>query len=70
MPTSVPVSPVRMNAEQKLADAAAIRRSHAAASARPPPNAGPLTAATTTWGRARRCCVKLARKFWPVWPAG
>ena len=35
MPMSVPVRPVRMNAEQNVADAPAMRRSAAAAIARP-----------------------------------
>ncbi len=40
MPMSVPVKPVRMNAEQKRAEVAARRISAAQASARPPPNGG------------------------------
>ena len=44
---SVPVRPVLMNAEQNVAERAAIRRSHASESERPPPNAGPFTAAST-----------------------
>ena len=58
MPMSVPVSPVRMNAEQKRADVAAIRTSAAHASAKPPPNAGPFTAATMTCGVFRMCTVR------------
>ena len=46
MPMSVPLRPVRMKAEQKRAERAAIRTSAAQASERPPPNAAPCTAAT------------------------
>src|SRR5829696_4534951 len=64
-PMSVPVSPVLMNAEQKVAERAAMRRSQASASDRPPPNAGPLTAASTICGVARMCWVRLAMNDWP-----
>ena len=50
-----------MNAEQKRADSDAMRRSHAHASARPPPNAAPFTAAMTICGVSWRCCVRFAR---------
>ena len=57
---SVPVSPVLMNAEQNVAERAATRRSHASDNDKPPPYAGPFTAATTIWGVARMCWVRLA----------
>jgi hypothetical protein len=57
---SVPVSPVRMNAEQNVADSPAIRTSAAAAMPRPPPYAAPLTAATMICGVVRMCTVRLA----------
>ena len=67
---SVPVRPVLMNAEQNVAERAATRRSHANDNDRPPPYAGPFTAATTIWGVARMCCVRLAMNDCPVVPAG
>ena len=42
-----------MNAGTKLAVSAAIRTSHASASERPAPAAGPLTAAITGFSSAR-----------------
>ena len=46
-PMSHPDSPMRTKATLKRADAAAIRTSLPSASASPPPDAGPLTAAIT-----------------------
>ena len=46
-------SPMLMNAGTKVAESAAMRRSHAHASERPAPAAAPLTAAITGFSRAR-----------------
>ena len=50
--------PMPMKAGTKLADSPAMRMSHAHASERPAPAAGPLTAAITGFSRAR-----IARTF-------
>ena len=44
-----------MNAALKRADGAAMRMSEPSTRAKPPPAAGPLTAAITGWGSERRC---------------
>jgi hypothetical protein len=57
-----------MKAEQKRADADAMRTSAAHAMPRPPPNATPLTAATMTCGVVRMCTVRFDMKAWPSTP--
>ena len=58
VPPESGTSPMPMNAGMKLADSAAMRMSHAHASERPAPAAGPLTAAITGFSSAR-----MARTF-------
>ena len=53
IPISQPDSPVRIDAEQKRADAPAMRMSEAQDRAMPPPKAGPFTAAMITCGVSR-----------------
>ena len=69
MPKSAPVRPVRMNAAQNDAAPEAILRSQARLSAKPPPNAGPLTEATTICGVRLGCAVSEDMKDCPVEPA-
>jgi hypothetical protein len=55
---------MRMAALPKDADAPQMRTSEARQSARPPPTAGPFTAATTGWGSERRACGSAAIASW------
>ena len=58
-----------MKATLKRADAAAIRTSDARASASPPPDAAPLTAAMTGWRSPRSRGTSVAICCWPAIPA-
>ena len=55
---------MRMNAALNFAEAAAIRMSEASASANPPPDAGPLTAATTGCRKLRSLGTRAAMACW------
>ena len=63
-PMSQPESPRRTKATLKRADEAAMRMSLARARARPPPAAGPFTAAITGWGRERNRGTSAAMCVW------
>src|SRR3954462_9441581 len=69
LPISQPDRPTRMNATLNRADCAAIRTSLAIASARPPPDAAPLTAAITGCGTERMRGTRPAINFCTVMPA-
>ena len=59
---------MRMNAALKRALSAASRMSLPSTRAKPPPAAGPLTAAITGWGNERRCGTSEAMCFWTARP--
>jgi hypothetical protein len=63
-PTSQPDSPMRTKATLKDASGAAMRTSAASASARPPPEAGPLTAAITAFGSDLSAAMASAPCSW------
>ena len=64
VPMSQPERPRRTKATLNRADVAAIRMSLARARARPPPAAGPFTAAITGWGSPRSRGTSAAMSVW------
>src|SRR5438270_466752 len=61
---SHPDSPMRTNAALNVAEAAAILMAAASARAKPPPDAGPLTAAITGCRRLRSFGTSAAIRCW------
>ena len=68
VPMSQADRPMRMNAALKRAERAAIRMSEPSTSARPPPAAGPFTAAITGCGSDRSRGINEAMCFCPSSP--
>ena len=65
---SQPERPSRTKATLKRAEVEAMRMSLARANARPPPAAGPLTAAMTGWGSDRSRGTSAAMCVWVAKP--